>query len=239
LSISISTNTASMTMQRNLQTSSDTADSSLRKLASGKRINRAGDDAAGLSISSKMEAEARSVRQAGRNSNDGISVNSEVKQLVSEIERISHTTEFSGLKLGDVAAGIFQFQTGIRNNPETDRIYFDVLTANTTLSHLSLEGVDIGTKGAAQANLATLDNALDRVSRNRASLGAVGRVLESAIANGQIYNENLVGSKSRILDTEMAWETSELAKAEIVNKSSVALLAQANQAPMQALKLLG
>src|SRR5690606_17928022 len=144
---------------RTLNGTKEAQNRSLEKLSAGERIVRAGDDAAGLAISEKLKAEIRSVRQANRNANDGISLiqtaegglneiqnilirlrelsmqaatdtvgdversftDKEVKNLVSEVERISLSTQFNGINLLNGEGDIYEFQVGTRNNPELDR----------------------------------------------------------------------------------------------------------------------
>ena len=84
-----------------------------------------------------------------------------------------------------------------------------------------------------------LDNALTNVNSNRSSLGAIQNRLQSTINNINIYRENLEAARSRIKDTDMATETSEMTRTNILTQAGVSVLGQANQNPQLALKLLG
>jgi flagellin len=95
------------------------------------------------------------------------------------------------------------------------------------------------TKESSQQNLGMLDAAITKLSENRSGLGALQNRLGSAINNLNIYRENLEAANSRIRDTDMAEETSELTKQNILTQANVSVLGQANQNPQLALKLLG
>ena len=108
----------------------------------------------------------------------------------------------------------------------------DVVTTN-------VEGIDISTRAGAQAAITSVDNALAEISSNRGDLGAVQNRFESTIANLQNVSENLSAARSRILDADIAMETSNMTKQNILQQAGVSILAQANQAPQLALSLLG
>jgi flagellin len=250
---------------------------SLEKLASGSRINRAADDAAGLAISEKMRASIRTVRQDIRNANDGISmiqtaegsmnevgnilirfrelstqaasdtisntersfIDKEVQQLKQEVDRIAHTTEFNGHKLLAGEGDTLEIQVGMNNNPELDRFKYDVSKTNVTLNHLGLDSVSTVDKESSRDNLAKVDNAIRTLSENRAELGALQNRFQSSVNSMTIYDENMSSARSRIYDVDMASETAELTKNNILSQAGVSVLAQANQNNMMALKLIG
>jgi len=276
MGLRINTNVQSLTAQRNLGISNTKQQGSLEKLASGTRIARAADDAAGLAISEKMRADVRSLRQDSRNANDGISmvqvaeggmnevgniltrfrelsiqaasdtigdkergfISKEVVQLRSEIDRIAQTTEFNGKKLLVGEGDKLEIQVGLNNSPENDRFQYDTQKMNTTLSSLGLDGINTDTKEAAQQNLAKIDTAITMLSENRSEIGALQNRLQSSIANINVYDENLSAARSRIYDVDMATETSELTKSNILTQAGTSVLGQANQNAMGALKLL-
>lgn len=277
MGLRINTNIQSLAAQRFLGINSANQKSSLEHLASGTRINKAGDDAAGLAISEKLKADIRSMRQANRNANDGVSLiqvaegsmneisnilirlrelsiqsasdtigdvergflNKEVMQLKQEIDRITNSTEYDGTKLLDGSAAELEIQVGIKNNPFNDRFVFETQKLVTSLSALGLEGVSADTKVGAQQNLEMIDQAIERLNGNRATLGALQNRLQSTISNLSIYRENLEAANSRIRDTDMAEESSEMVKHNILTQSTVSVLSQANQVPQLALKLMG
>lgn len=277
MGIRINTNVASIAAQRALGVTKLNLDGNLRKLSSGERITRAADDAAGLAISEKLKAHIRGIRQAKRNSDDGISLiqtaegglneisnivirlrelsiqaasdtvgntersfsNIEFQNLLQEIQRISKGAEFNGTKLLDGTSGVVEFQIGIHNDPDLDRIKYDATNIDATLESLGLTGENIANKEGAQLSLAKLDAALVRINGNRAELGALQNRLSSTSNNLQITEENFSAANSRIRDVDVASETADLAKNNILTQAGVSVLAQANQAPNAALKLIG
>jgi len=163
----------------------------------------------------------------------------EFQQLKEEIDRISRSTEFNGTKLLDGTGGILEFQIGIKNDPILDRLRFDGSDADATLPSLGLSADSIMTKEGAQMSLAKLDKALVQVNGVRAKLGATQNRLQSTISNLSINDENLSAANSRIRDVDVASETAELAKNNILAQSGASVLGQANQTPQVALKLIG
>jgi len=277
MGLRINTNTQSLAAQRNLGLNSSAQKNSLEHLASGSRINKAADDAAGLAVAENMRATIRSVRQDIRNANDGISmiqtaegsmnetanilirfrelsiqaasdtigdtergfIDKEVQQLKSEMDRISQATEFNGHKLLDGTGGTLDVQIGIKNNPELDRFQFDTAKTNVSAAKLGVAGISVATKEQAQTNLESIDMAIKGVTENRAELGAMQNRLQSSVNNLTIYDENLSGARSRIYDVDMASETAELTKSNILTQANVSVLSQANSNNMMALKLIG
>lgn len=277
MGLRINTNIQALQAQRNLSANRMAQEKSLERLSSGNRINRAGDDAAGLAISEKMKANIRSLGQANRNAADGISlvqvaegatneisnilvrlrelsvqaasdtiadkergfVDKEVQSLKSEVNRIANNTEFNGIKLLNGASKDLEIQVGLYNDPAQDRLHFDASKQNVTLESLGITDVSTMSKKDAQDNLEKIDNAITAVNEQRAGLGAIQNRLQSTINNITIYRENMEAANSRIRDTDMAEETSELTKQNILSSAGITVLAQANANPQQALKLLG
>jgi len=276
MAMSIRTNISSLNAQRNLYSTQTAMDSSLSKLSSGFRITKAGDDAAGLGISTKLESQIKSYSQAVRNANDGISViqsteaalneqanvltrlrelamqsasdgvgnserayiQKESTALVSELQRISQVAEYNGTKLLDGTNATLDFQVGIYSTAN-DAISFNGLNATTGATGLNVSGISLTVKASALAALASLDSALATVSDARATLGANGNRFQSAIANIQSFAESLSAANSRIKDVDVAEETSKMSRSQILLQAGVSVLAQANQMPQMALKLLG
>lgn len=277
MGLRINTNVASIAAQRALGITKNNMDNNYRKLSSGERITRAGDDAAGLAISEKLKAHIRGLRQAKRNSDDGVSLiqtaegaineisniiirlrelsvqaasdtvgdtergfsNIEFQNLLEEMQRISEGTEFNGRKLLDGTGGVVEIQVGIHNDPSQDRIKYDSSSTDTTLETIGLVGENIASKEGAQLSLAKLDDALVRINGTRANLGALQNRLQSASNSIAIAEENFSAANSRIRDVDVAAETADMAKNNILSQAGVSVLAQANQAPNFALKLLG
>jgi flagellin len=131
-----------------------------------------------------------------------------------------------------------EIQVGIHNDPTLDRIKYDSSDTDATLESLGITGETIANKLGAQATLAKLDNALTRINATRANLGALQNRLQSASNTLMITDENFSAANSRIRDVDVAAETADLARNNILAQAGVSVLAQANQAPNAALKLL-
>ncbi len=161
--------------------------------------------------------------------------------LLAEIDRFAQVTEFNGMPLlnGGAAGATFDFQVG-KDGTANDRI--SVAVADMTTASLgagALADVDLTTQVGAQTALSTLDTAIDDVSTARASLGATQNRLVVTIANIGSARENVSAANSRIRDVDVAAETAEMTRNNILMQSGVSVLAQANQMPQYALKLLG
>lgn len=276
MGLRISTNVTALNAQRNMGITRMGLDKSLEKLSSGSRINRSGDDAAGLAISESLRAQIRGLRQARRNALDGVSLvqvsegglneisnilirlrelsiqsssdtigdverqfaDREFQSLKQEIDRIANSTQYSGTPLLNGKAGIFEVQVGIQNNPILDRIVYNGERADTTLDALKMGGETVATKQSSQLSLGVIDGALTQVSSIRADLGAIQNRLQSTINNLAIYEENLAAANSRIRDTDLAEEVSEMTKNSILMQAGVSVLGQANNTNAHAIKLL-
>ncbi len=165
-------------------------------------------------------------------------INKEVQQLKSETDRIAKTTRFGQVMLLDGTGSAFDFQVDI-NNTENDRISFDSGQQNATLSALGLDSLDLSSKDGARESLETVDVAQKNVSGQRANLGALQSRLISTSDQIASSVENFSAANSRIRDADIAQSSAELARNSILQTASVATLAQANQTPGQALKLIG
>lgn len=238
---------------------------SMERLSTGKRINSAKDDAAGLAIATKMTAQVRGMGQAIRNANDGISLaqtaegalnevsnmlqrvrelsvqsstgtyddatdraymNTEVTELSSQITDILSNTKFNGV---DLFSGTdVTVQTGA-NSGET----VDIANASITVGTF-----DVSTAGGASTAIGDVDTMLDAVNSARASYGAGQNRLESVVNNLTDNVTNLSDARSRIQDTDYSAETTQMAKAQILNQASTAMIAQANQSQQNVLSLL-
>ncbi len=276
MGLRISTNVASIDGQRSLGKAEGALQDSFDKLASGSRINKASDDAAGLAISEQLRAGIRSARQANRNANDGISmvqtaegglneisniisrlrelgiqtasdtigdtergmINKETMELKAEIQRIAKSTKWKSDNLLDGTSRRFDYQVGINNNSSEDRISYDSTQTISTIDALGLDSLDFSQKQGGLDALKKLDTALTRVSSSRANLGALQNRLTSTATNLGIVEENLSSTNSRIRDTDVANATAEMTRNNILLQAGTSSLAQANQTPQVALKLL-
>lgn len=164
----------------------------------------------------------------------------EYQQMMEEIDRISNSTEFNRVPLLNGTANMFEVQVGTHNNPNVDRIkLFDASAADVNVVALGLNLSSVADKANAQNSLAALDNALNQVVGTRASFGAIQNRLQSVISNIAVSKENLSAANSRIRDADLAEETSELTKNQILMQSGTAVLGQANSTVKSVLSLLG
>jgi flagellin len=162
----------------------------------------------------------------------------EFQQLKDEIERISQSSEFNGRKLLNGTGGLVEIQVGTMNNPFEDRIRFDSSDVDSTLASLGIASESIASKQGAQVTLKNLDDALVGINGSRAKLGAIQNRMTSIVNNLQITDENFSAAKSRIRDVDVARESADLTKNQILAQAGVSVLSQANNASNFALKLL-
>jgi flagellin len=276
MGLRINTNVAAMNAQRLLTNSTSSQQKSLERLSSGSRINKAGDDAAGLAISENLKAQIRGLRQAKRNASDGISLvqvtegglneisnilvrlrelavqaasdtigdtersftDREFQSLKDEIQRISTSTNFNGTQVLVGREQPIDIQVGVYNTAN-DRLSYDTKFADSRLEALGILEETVANKKGAQVSLARIDAGLKHVNEVRSTLGAMQNRLASTVNNLSIYDENLSAANSRIRDVDVAEESSELVKQNILQQAGVSVLAQANSSQQQALKLLG
>ncbi len=166
-------------------------------------------------------------------------LNKEVTQLKSEVQRIANVTTWGTTKLLDGSSPTFDFQVGLYNNKEQDRISFAAGENIATLDALGLAGLDYTQKEGAQEGLAQLDKAQNQTNGIRASLGALQNRLTSTVDNLGVAQENMSAANSRIRDTDVAMATSEMTRNNILLQAGTSTLAQANQVNQLALKLIG
>jgi flagellin len=280
MSISVLTNVTSLNAQRNLAATQSALAASVGRLSSGMRINSAADDAAGLGISSNLQANIRSLAQAQRNANDGVSltqvaegsmndmhgivtrmrelavqssngtlgtdersyIETEFQQLSKEIDRISAVTNFNGKNLIDGSTSgtkALTFQVGI-NNSTNDVISLAIskLDSTTLGSTAKITAQHLSTATAAKTAIGVFDGAIKQLSQARAKLGAAQNRMTVTVSNLSVATENLSAANSRIRDVDVANESANLTKAQILSQAGLAVLAQANQLPQAALSLL-
>ena len=249
---------------------------STEKLSSGYKINRAADDAAGLSISEKMRNQIRGLNKASDNAQDGISlvqtaegalnevhsmlqrmselsvqaangtndttdrssINDEIQQLKTEIERVGSTTQFNKMNILD---GTFSteanklLQVGANAN-QTIKVDIDAL--KSVVGSSLMAGLKTETATNAQSAITVVQNSIEKLSKLRSKLGAVQNRLEHTVANLDNISENTQSSESRIRDTDMAEEMVQYSKNNILQQAGQSMLAQANQANQGVLSLL-
>lgn len=258
--------------------------SQMEKLSSGERINKAGDDASGLAVSEKMRTQIQGLRQAERNTEDGMSfvqtaegylnqtseiiqrvrvlavqsangiysasdrqlIQVEVSALVDEVDRVASQAEFNRFK---VLMGEFSkinprasmwFHMGANQN-QRERVYIGTMTAasfnfkdGTGRVVLSLESPE-----GANSAIGVLDESLQRLSKQRADLGAYYNRLDYAARGLMTAYENTQAAESRIRDADMAEEMVEFTKNQVLVQSGTSMLAQANVQSQSILRLVG
>lgn len=275
MGLRINTNLDSRTAQRSLAKINEQLAVHYRRLATGLRITTAADDAAGLAISERLRAQIRSLDQAQRNAQDGVSLaqtgdgaleevgnmlgrlreiavqagngttspadratlDAEFQALVDEVDRIGQGTSFNGIHLLDGSASTVTFQVGTGTSSAVDSISAQLTPVLAT--GLGIDTLGVSTALAATTSLSAIDAAIDSVSRVRGRFGAMQNRLESTVRTLGVQAENLTAAESRIRDADVADETAQLAKWQLLQQSAIAVLAQANVQPRLALRLLG
>lgn len=165
--------------------------------------------------------------------------NIEYQQLKEEMQRIAQSTKFNGTPLLNGTGGVLDIQIGTQNDPSLDRISFISDQANATLESLQITDANVANKESAQLSLAAIDNAINNVNSIRANLGAFQNRLQSTSQNLATSEENYAAANSRIRDTDIAAESTELAKNNVLMQAATSVLGQANTQTQLALKLLG
>ena len=262
----INTNLNSLNAQRNLAGSQMSLATSMQRLSSGLRVNSAKDDAAGLAIASRMDAQVRGTTVAMRNANDGISMAQTAEGALATVTDALQRMRELGV----------QAQNG--TNSTTDRANLDTeyqqlsqeitrIAAQTKFNGTAIIGAGAGANvfqvGAnngetlaittttvttvagnltssanASTAVAALDVALDTITTQRATYGAAMNRFGMAISNLAISTENQSAARGRIMDADFAVETANLSRAQILQQAGNAMVAQANQLPNQVMTLL-
>ena len=263
----INTNVPSLTAQRNLSSTQGTMNTALERLSSGLRVNSARDDAAGLAIAERMDAQARGMNVAIRNANDGISLSqvaegglNEVGNMLQRMRELAVQSangtnsdsdqdnlqaEFSALDAEiDRIALVTKFNGKAIIGADAAAFDFQVganagETMQITTTATAATGLDIGSGGDATAAITGIDTAIDAVTTQRSALGASQSRFSSAINNLQVGMENQTAARGRIVDADFAVETSNMTRAQILQQAGTAMVSQANAVPRGVLSLLG
>ncbi len=290
----VNTNVSSLNAQRYLTQNTNNLSKSLEKLASGFRINRAADDAAGLQLSENLRAQIRGSKKALDNVQDGINVlniadgalaqitenlqrmrelavqaandtydsnqrtamQDEAEQLAEDIDRIANATQFNGVNLLDGsrnggAGNQFIIHLGPNDSSTNDQLDltfggatgttnpFGTATAAALDSGIDSGAIDFSDNSGATTALGNIDEALVVVNQRRGTIGALTNRLEGAANNLMTAVENLSASESRIRNVDVASESANMIRNQILQQASATVLSQANQSPSLALSLLG
>ena len=268
-------NIAAINSYRNLSINQNALSKNLEKLSSGYKINRAGDDAAGLAISETMRSQINGLNQAVNNANDAIgliqtaegamtethsmlqrmktlttqaangtytatargNIKAEIDALSAEITRIASTTEFNGEKplSPKTNNSNLTFYIGASSD-KTNQM--TVAQQTMTAKALTVHELKVDSTENALKSMKTVDNAIDAVSKYRASLGAAQNRLEHTVNNLKVTSENITSAESRIRDTDMADEITAYTKNNILLQAAQSMLSQSNAMPQGVLSML-
>ena len=276
MALAIATNNAALNAAASASSVNRDMETSMARLSTGKRINSASDDAAGVAISSRLSAEIRGTDQAIRNALDGsalidtaegahkeienilqrmrevgvqsandtnnsqdrANLQAEMDAMSKEIDRIAGTTTWAGTDLMAAGTSSFSFQVGAATG-SLNQISVDINVM--TGAALSVESADVTLTGSGTARtsaIATIDAAIKTVNDQRSELGAVSNRLNHTVNNLTNISSNLSAAKGGIEDADFALETTNLAKNQILQQASTAMLAQANASKQNVLSLL-
>ncbi|MDA0651301.1 MAG: flagellin [Proteobacteria bacterium] len=292
----VNTNISASLAQASLAKNERALSKAMEQLSTGRKINTAADDAAGLAISTRMSSQIIGLEQSIQNASDAISMiqtaesaldemtnmllrmrelalqasngtgsvadrnylQDEFTRLQDEIDRIANNTEWNGRAVLNGNAGgtdvqSVSFQVG-GNAGQTISVDFGYMvggglavgasggapaSGGVALSGIAISGATTAAaQTAASAAMTAIDLAIENISNQRASFGATVNQLTHSIDNLTQVSINAESTRSRIMDTDYARSTSELAKAQIIQQAGTAMLAQANQLPASVLDLL-
>jgi flagellin len=163
-------------------------------------------------------------------------VNTEFKALQAEVTRIQGSAKFNGKQLINATAATTTFQVGL-NNVSSDQI--KVTFGGVQLTAITANTTDLSTATGALNALATIDTAIQNVSTARSNFGTAMNRMDFATSNIQTMQLNITAANSRIRDVDVASETANLSRNQVLTQAGTAVLAQANQIPQLALSLIG
>jgi len=276
MALAIATNNAALNAAASASSVNRDMETSMARLSTGKRINSASDDAAGVAISSRLSAEIRGTDQAIRNALDGsalidtaegahkeienilqrmrevgvqsandtnnsqdrANLQAEMDAMSTEIDRIAGTTTWAGTSLMATGTTTFSFQVGAATGAQ-NQIAVDINEMDAEALNVEVADVDLTTSSTSRtSSIATIDAAIKTVNDQRSELGAVSNRLNHTVNNLTNISSNLSAAKGGIEDADFALETTNLAKNQILQQASTAMLAQANASKQNVLSLL-
>ena len=277
MGLRIATNIASLSAQRNMNRATEALTRNFERLSTGKRIARAQDDAAGLGISARLRAQVRSLDQAARNAQDGLSLlqtaesgvaeieesllrmrelavqaqngtlssndranlQLEFQQLQSAITQVANGVEFNNVALLNTSSTAITLQVGPDTTATVDTLVFSLTSVLSTDLSLPTASTFISSAASATTAVGLIDSAIETITGQRGTFGALQNRLEGTISAIRARSENLSAANSRILDVDIAHETAMLTRNSILQQSAISVLSQANAQPQVALELLG
>ena len=267
----INTNIQAQINADNLQTTHTRLSKSLARLSSGSRIIQPSDDAAGLAVASRIDAQINRIQAAKYNVNNAVSFvqtqHGYVQKIGKALDRMGelsilaqdgtktdsdrdlYNKEFSQLQSYISSAATKDFNGVSLFSPSNLEVAID--SDGTTFSMAGLDmaavpystvvnsgSVNVSTTVGAAAALTEIKNVITQLSKDRANIGAFQTRLNYTSEQLTVSKENLSAASSRIQDTDVAEESTEFAKQNILSQSGTAMLAQANQLPQSVLRLL-
>lgn len=277
MSIVVNTNVASLMVQRNLSKATSSLQTSMQRLSTGMKINNAGDDAAGLALSEKINGQLSASDVCKNNAQTGInmlniadgdldiinqnlqrikdlavqsangvysdserlSMDQEVQLRIEEINRIASSSTFSDVNLLDGTIADMKLQIGTGSDEAQNTIDISDAFQEATATALGVTvGASISTAANARAMIDLIDTAVNNISTRRSVIGASVNRLNSTVDRLDVRKENLQSTYSTIRDTDIASESTNLTKQQILQQSAATLLQQANQTPALALTLI-
>lgn len=269
----INSNITAITANRMLTERYEHMNRKMEKLNSGKRINTAGDDSAGLAISEKMKGQIRGYNKAIQNIQDGINmidtaegalnethailqrmrelavqaasetyldserklIQLEINDLLVEVDKIADETHYNTKHLldGRYLQG-FNYFVG----PNKDDIY-GIVIRNMDSESLGIGGLSLETRNSANESIKILDDAIEQVGTERATIGASHNRLEHTLDNMRLHHDNLANANSKIRDADMAKEITEYTSDKIMMQTGASVQLYANTTPKSVLQLIG
>lgn len=258
----INTNVFSLNSQRHLNKNTAGLSSALERLSSGLRVNSSKDDAAGLAVASRMEADGRGLTVAIRNARDGVSFGQtadgalstagEILQRMRELAVQSLNGTITDTERGYLDKEYATLNTELTamqgaaklNNTSVFGTFTFQAGADTgqtisgAFTSIAAPGGSVSTSGGASTAIGAITSALSSVASNRATIGGVMSALEFRVQQLETARENQYAARSRIMDADFAAETAALSRAQILQQAGVAMTSQANSLPQNVLSLL-
>ena len=261
-------NITSMNTNRQLGIVGNNLAKSTEKLSSGYRVNRAADDAAGLSISEKMRGQVRGLQRASDNAQDGISLIQTAEGAMDQQHAILQRARELAVQAAN-DTNVSADREAIAKELKQLKAEFDRITSQTEFNTMKLcngsfknknlqvganngqsieisisatSMTDISTEVASHASataaIETIDDDIEALSTIRSYVGAIQNRLEYTVKNDDNAAENIQNAESRIRDVDMADEMTRFSKESILQQAATSMLAQANQSTQGVLSLL-
>lgn len=243
----------SVMLANQLKTNRFHTEDAMERIASGKRINSASDDPAGLAISYRLDAQARGIEVGIRNAQDGISAAQildaalvEIQNMAVRIKELSvqkGSGQFTESDVANVDAEITQLNAEMsrisgaakfNTHQLSDLAFATTITGDSTSTTFQFPAIP--TSGGT--TVAEAENALEAIATARGLAGAYANRLRHAVTNLQSIAVNTKAALSRIVDADVAIESSRLAKGQVLQQSTASMLAQANASQQYVLELI-